>query len=84
MGNTTLVLKKKYYFKFLICSPLKSLQEQTFIKNAVFLRSSISMNKEYKIIVLPQNINITILNRTLILMPKSSDETSKDLYKFLD
>ena len=47
------------------------------------LRSSINLNKEYKIIVHPQN-NIIILNRTLIPMPKSSDETSKDLYKFLE
>ena len=53
-------------------------------KNAIFLRSSINMNKEYKIIVHPQNNDIIILNRTLILMPKSSDKTSKDLYKFLD
>ena len=68
MGNTNLVLKKVLFQLFLICSPLKSLQEQTFIKKkcylfAIFLRSSISMNKEYK--------NIVLLNRTLLLVPKS-------------
>ena len=82
MGNTTLVLKKILFQSFLICSPLKSLQEQTFIKKKSYLLKI--FNKEYKIIVHPQNNNIFILNRTLILMPKSSDETSKDLYKFLD
>ena len=76
MGNTNLVLKKVFFQLFLICSPLKSLQEQTFIKKiAIFLRSSFNMNKEYKNIVHPQNNNIIILNRTLILVPKSSDET---------
>ena len=85
MGNKNLVLKKVLFQLFLICSPLKSLQEHTFIKKiAIFLRSSFNMNKEYKNIVHPQNNNIIILNRTLILMPKSSDENKKDLYKFLD
>ena len=69
MGNTNLVLKKVLFQLFLICPPLKSLQEQTFIKKkkTIFLRSSINMNKEYK--------NIVLLNRTLLLVPKSSDET---------
>ena len=76
MGNTNLVLKKVLFQLFLICFPLKSLQEQTLKKKiAIFLRSSFNMNKEYKNIVHPQNNNIIILNRTLILMPKSSDET---------
>ena len=61
MGNTNLVLKKVLFQLFLICSPLKSLQEQTSIKkNAIFLRSPINRNKEYKNIVHAQNNNIMI------------------------
>ena len=51
MGNTNLVLKKVLFQLLLTCSPLKSLQEQTFIKKC----DSINMNKEYKTIVHPQN-----------------------------